>query len=129
LTPYDNQNYQPPAPVASLTLRTLDGRNQTVSNVPALLDTGADVTVLPRWAMEPLGLIPLTDESIKLAGFDGSIPSAESVELEASFQGGRFQGRYVVIDQPHGIIGRNLLNHFRLLFDVPANSWQRAASG
>ena len=100
LTPYDDQNYQPPAPVASLTLRTLDGRDQTVSNVPALLDTGADVTVLPRWATQQLGLIPGTDESIKLAGFDGSIQSAESVELEASFQGGRFQGRYVVIDQP-----------------------------
>jgi hypothetical protein len=129
LTPYDDQNYQPPAPVASLALRTLDGRNQTVSNVPALLDTGADVTVLPRWAMEQLGLIPQTDESIKLAGFDGGIQSAESVELEASFQGGRFQGRYVVIDQPHGIVGRNLLNHFRLLFDGPANSWQRVAAG
>jgi predicted aspartyl protease len=129
LTPYDDQNNQPPARVASLTLRTLDGRNQTVSNVPALLDTGADVTVLPRWVMEQLGLIPQTDESIKLAGFDGSIQSAESVELEASFQGGRFQGRYVVIDQPHGIVGRNLLNHFRLLFDGPANSWQRVTAG
>jgi predicted aspartyl protease len=129
LTPYDDRNYQPPAPVASLALRTLDGRNQTVSNVPALLDTGADVTVLPRWAMEQLGLIPQTDESIKLAGFDGGIQSAESVELEASFQGGRFQGRYVVIDQPHGIVGRNLLNHFRLLFDGPANSWERVAAG
>ena len=122
MTPYDGQLYQPPAPVASLTLRTLDGRSQTLANVPAILDTGADVTLLPRWAIEQLGLIPLTDDSIKLAGFDGS---THSVELEASFQGGRFQGRYAIIDQPHGIIGRNLLNHFRLLFDGPTQVWQK----
>ena len=125
MTPYDGQLYHPPAPVASLTLRTLDGHSQTLVNVPALLDTGADVTLLPRWAIEQQGLIPLTDDSIKLAGFDGSTHSAESVELEASFQGGRFQGRYAIIDQPHGIIGRNLLNHFRLLFDGPTQVWQK----
>ena len=125
MTPYDGQLYQPPAPVASLTLRTLDGRSQTLANVPAILDTGADVTLLPRWAIEQLRLIPLTDDSIKLAGFDGSTNSAELVEWEASFQGGRFQGRYAIIDQPHGIIGRNLLNHFRLLFDGPTQIWQK----
>lgn len=129
LTSYDGQLYHPPAPVASLTLRTLDGRNQTVANVFALLDTGADVTLLPRWAVAQLGLTAQTDEGVQLAGFDGGLRSAEVVELEASFQGGRFQGRYAVTDQQHGIVGRNLLNHFRLLFDGPAKTWHRAPTG
>ena len=129
MTPYDDQHYQPPAPVASLTLRTLDGRDQTISNVLALIDTGADVTLLPRWAVEQLGLTPRAGEGVKLEWFDGSIRAADTVELEAAFFGGRFQGRYAVIDQPHGIIGRNLLNHFRLLFDGPAKTWQRVAVG
>ena len=129
MTPYDDQRYQPPAPVAFLTLRTLDGRDLSISKVPALVDTGADVTLLPRWAVEQLGLTPQADASVMLAWFDGSVHAAESVELEASFQGGRFQGRYALIDQPHGIVGRNLLNHFRLLFDGPARSWQRVTTG
>lgn len=129
MTPYDAQLYQPPAPVALLTLRTLDGRDQTLSNVPALLDTGADVTLIPRWAVEQLGLTPQADENVRLAWFDGSTRSVESVELEASFQGGRFQGRYALIDQPHGVIGRNVLNYFRLLFDGPAKTWQRVSNG
>jgi predicted aspartyl protease len=129
LTPYDAQLYQPPAPVALLTLRTLDGRDQTLSNVPALLDTGADVTLIPRWAVEQLGLTRQADESVRLAWFDGSTRSVESVELEAAFQGGRFQGRYALTDEPHGVIGRNVLNYFRLLFDGPAKTWQRASSG
>jgi hypothetical protein len=111
-----------------LSLRTVDGRDQTLANVPALLDTGADLTLLPRWAIEQLGLTSQTDETLKLAGFDGSLHSAEPVELEASFQGGRFQGRYVLIDQPHGIVGRNQLNHFQLLFDGPANLWKRVST-
>jgi hypothetical protein len=129
LTPYDEQLYQPPAPVESLTLRTLDGTNRIVANVPALLDTGADITLLPRWAIEQLGLIPQSDESVKLVWFDGSVRSAESVAVEASFQGGRFQGRYALVDQQHGIVGRNLLNHFRLVFDGPAKAWQQVSNG
>jgi len=129
VTPYDGELYQPPAPVAALTLRTLDGRDVTVANVLAVLDTGADVTLLPRWAVEELGLIPRADESVQLAWYDGTTRAAESVELEASFQGGLFQGRYALVDQAHGIVGRNLLNYFRLLFDGPAKTWQRVTVG
>jgi hypothetical protein len=128
VTPYDGQLYTPPAPVARLTLRTPDGL-KAVTDVPAVLDTGADVTLLPRWAVEQLGLTPETDAGVRLAWFDGSIRSAETVELEASFQGGRFRGRYALVDQPHGIVGRNLLNHFRLLFDGPTKAWQRVPAG
>ena len=129
MTPYDGELYQPPAPGAALILRTLDGRDVTVANVLAVLDTGADVTLLPRWAVEELGLIPRADESVQLAWYDGTTRAAESVELEASFQGGRFQGRYALVDQAHGIVGRNLLNYFRLLFDGPAKTWQRVTVG
>ena len=125
MTPYDDQHHQPPAPIGHLTLRTLDGSDRTVANVMAVLDTGADVTLLPRWAIEQLGLTPESDANYSLAWFDGSIRSVESVVLETYFQGGRFQGRYALIDQPHGIIGRNLLNHFRLVFDGPARNWQK----
>ncbi|MGL4553213.1 MAG: aspartyl protease family protein [Gemmataceae bacterium] len=129
VTPYDGQLYQPPAPVAALTLRTLDGREQTLAGVPAVLDTGADVTLVPRWAVEQLGLTPHPDAGVALAGFDGTVHTADVVELEASWLGGRFQGRYAVVDQPHGVVGRNLLNHFRLLFDGPARTWQRVPTG
>ena len=125
MTPYDNQLYQPPAPVALLTLRTLDGQDRTLAQVPALLDTGADITLLPRWDIEQLRLVPQTDETVKLAWFGGSLRSAELFNVEASFQGGRFQGRYALTDQPHGVVGRNLLNHFQLLFDGPGQSWRR----
>jgi hypothetical protein len=43
---YDALHYDPPAPIAQVALRTVNG--VTVSNVLLLLDTGADTTLLPN---------------------------------------------------------------------------------
>lgn len=84
MTPYDD-HHQPPAPIGVLTLRTLDGSNRSVADVMVSVDTGADVTLVPRWAIDQLGLTPEPDGNYSLAWFDGSVRSAESVVLEASF--------------------------------------------
>jgi hypothetical protein len=54
---YDASHFDPPAPVARVTLRNPHS-GVTVSDVVLLLDTGADVTMLPRMAIERLG-VPL----------------------------------------------------------------------
>ena len=35
-----------------------------------------------------------------------------------------FRGRYLVTDVEVGVIGRDILNHLRLLLDGPAISWE-----
>ncbi|HQR42609.1 MAG TPA: aspartyl protease family protein [Gemmatales bacterium] len=120
---YHDKAYQPPAPLAVLKLSTIDGRNVAINKVLALIDTGADVTLLPRWAVEQLGLTPERQQDINLQWFDGSVHSVESVDIKVSFLEGHFQGRYPVVDQPHGVLGRNLLNHFRLVLDGPNKCW------
>jgi len=50
---YDSKNYDPPAPIAYVTLR--NPQNGTViPNVPLLVDTGADATLLPLSAVSNL---------------------------------------------------------------------------
>jgi len=72
---YDAARYDPPAPVAQVTLR--DARAGTLlPNVSLLLDTGADVTLLPRGAVERLGASPIPDKTYHLVGFDGTIGAA-----------------------------------------------------
>ena len=122
MMPYDSQHHQPPAPVARLALATFNDA-MSVANVLATLDSGADVTLLPRWAIEQLGLTT-TEERFSLQWFDGSIRKVEVVQLTVQFLHGRFQGRYAVIDEPLGVVGRDLLNHFRILLDGPAQAWQ-----
>lgn len=119
---YDAASYDPPAPVAHVTLRDI-GTGTLLPNVVLLLDTGADVTLLPRGAVERLGVVPLTGPEYDLMGFDGQRASARAAQLDVVFLGKAFHGRYLLIDAKHGILGRDVLNSTTLVFDGPGQTW------
>jgi len=52
---YDTSQFEPPAPLADVTLRNPD-TGLTASNVPMLLDTGADVSLIPHTTLKALDL-------------------------------------------------------------------------
>jgi predicted aspartyl protease len=81
---YDALDFDPPAPVARVVLRHPQS-GVTVSDVALLLDTGADVTLLPRTAVERLGVPPLPDQRYELMSFDGSKSFAPVVMLDLLF--------------------------------------------
>ena len=62
---YDASDFDPPAPVARVVLRH-PASGATLADVPLLLDTGADVTLLPRTAVERLGVPLLPDQRYEL---------------------------------------------------------------
>jgi hypothetical protein len=45
------------------------------------------------------------------------------VQLELVFLQKRFRGQFLLIDQPIGILGRNILNALSLLLDGPNARW------
>jgi hypothetical protein len=120
---YDAKQYDPPAPVAHVTLRH-PATGASIPDVPMLLDTGADVTLLPRETIEQFGVKPIEDKAYEVEGFDGSTKLAEVVQLELVFLGRKFKGQFLLIDQPIGILGRNILNSVALLFDGPRETWE-----
>ena len=87
------------------------------------LDTGADVTLVPQTAIHKLGLTVISDVQYKLIGFDGSASFASATQLKLVFGRGTFRGRYLLIDQNTGVIGRDILNLVPLLFDGPHLDW------
>lgn len=90
------------------------------------MDTGADVTLLPRWALDALGLSREDEESrYELTGFDGSISVAVAVRLSLVWLGKTFRGQFLVIDQPQGFLGRNILNNVSLRLDGPRREWEQ----
>ena len=119
---YDASHFDPPAPVAHVTLRN-PHNGATVPDVPLLLDTGADITLLPRTAVERLGVPPLADQQYELMGFDGSTSFAPVVMLDMLFLRRVFRGRYLLIEAEHGILGRDILNHIAVLLDGPRQQW------
>jgi hypothetical protein len=119
---YDTAQFEPPAPLAQVTLRNPD-TGTISSDVPMLLDTGADVSLIPHTSLVTLGLTASQDRLYELISFDGSISYAPVVQIELLFCNRTFRGQFLVIDQGFGILGRNVLNSLELIFDGPNLAW------
>ena len=119
---YDAGRFEPPAPLAQVTLRNPD--NGTLNpDVPMLLDSGADVTLIPQMALSPLNIISDQDKRYELIGFDGNRSFAPAIQLELIFCRRTFRGQFLLINQEWGILGRNVLNSVPLLLDGPNLIW------
>jgi hypothetical protein len=105
---YDAAEYDPPAPIALVTLRHIT-TEAIAPGIRMLLDTGADVTLLPWDAVTRLGVEPLPGTERELVGFDGTRSLSAAVELDMIFLGRAFRGRYLLTDAGEGILGRDVL--------------------
>ena len=124
---YDASDFDPPPPVARVVLRHPQSGG-TVSDVSLLLDTRADVTLLPRTAIERLGVPLLPNQRYELMSFDGSKSFAAVVMLDLLFLRRAFRGRYLWIETERGILGRDILNHVILLLDGPRQQWSEPST-
>lgn len=119
---YDNNGFTPPAPVARVVLRDPNS-GASLADVRMLIDSGADTTLLPVAAVALLGLAG-TGERYQLEAFDGTTRESEAVHAVLVFLGKSFRGRFLRTESEVGVIGRNVLNHVRLMLDGPALVWE-----
>ena len=61
-------------------------------------------------------------------GFNGSTSSAPVVMLDLLFLKRAFRGRYLVIEEGHGVMGRDILNYLALLLDGAFVDWLKSSS-
>lgn len=125
---YDAMLFDPPAPMAQVTLHN-PANGATWSDVPMLLDSGADITFVPQTAIDRLKATPGPDKPYELTSFDGSTSSALAVRLELFFCGRTFRGQFLLIDQAWGILGRNVLNAIPILLNGPQLVWSEHRPG
>jgi hypothetical protein len=125
---YDAQEFRPPAPVATVVLRTQDGK-KSISDVVMLIDSGADVSMIPESSALLLGLQG-RGQDYEVMSFDGTKSVAKSVQCQLIFLQRAFRGDYLVVDGTTGILGRDVLNHLSLVLDGPHQNWreERAAT-
>jgi len=125
---YDSTSFDPPAPLARVTLRDPKS-GDTMSDVVLLLDTGADVTLLPQVPVNQLGVPLIPDLHYELMSFDGRTSFAAVVQLEMIFLNRVFSGQFLLINQERGTLGRDVINHLSLLLDGPRLTWLEQQSG
>jgi len=119
---YDDRFFNPPAPLARVTLRTY-GDVKVVTDVPMLIDSGADVTLVPQQSIAQLGVAVDSNTTYEVMGFDGRKSIAQVASLELIFLRRVFRGRFLIGNQECGVVGRDVLNHVILLLDGPRLAW------
>lgn len=119
-----SETYNPPAPLAQVKLRNSDTL-ETIADVPMLLDTGSDITLLSRVYCEKIGVKVSETELLELEGFNKTITIAYYVRLDFIFLNKLFRGKFLVYDQEEGIIGRDILNKFSIIFDGLNLKWEK----
>jgi hypothetical protein len=118
--PYDAVRFDPPAPLALVTVKS-ERLGIEIHDVPMLLDTGADVSLLPR--SHVAALLSPGARQYELEAFDGTKSTAPAITAELRFLGKSFRGEFLLIDGWHGVLGRNVLNNLSLLLDGPSRRW------
>jgi predicted aspartyl protease len=113
-----NQQVSPPAPFVHVALgRPLS--EPVISDQPAQLDTAADLSAIPLSLAEELGLIPF--DTIPVRAFGGARANVTTLLVNVSLRGYAPLAIEVIgtRDEPHILLGRDLLNQLRFVLDGP----------
>ncbi len=113
-----NQQVSPPAPFIHVTLLCREAGTQR-ADLPAQLDTAADRTVIPGALVEQLGLVPL--DELPVAGFGGQVFLLPTYRVELAIRNLPSAAREVFAHpgEPFVLLGRDVLNHHRIVLDGP----------
>jgi hypothetical protein len=113
-----NRQVEPPAPFVHVALRRPGGAS-SLDDLPAQVDSAADRTVIPGGLVTRLGLVPL--DEVPVAGFGGQVLLVPTYFVEVTVRGQPPQPVEVLAHEgeSHVLLGRDVLNHHRLLLDGP----------
>lgn len=109
----------PPAPFVAVTLAHPES-GQRVDAVPAQVDTGAFKTVVPGQVIRSLNLVRLRE--IEAEGLHGTAVTLATFIVTLTVQGTDGSHTIEVLasdEEPFVLLGRDVLNHFRVVLDGP----------
>ena len=100
---------------------------RTLANLSSTFLCSSILALISRCCLEVrserLGVPTELDAQYELMGFDGSKSFAPAVRLEMILLKRTFRGRFLLVDQEQGILGRDILNHLRLVLAGPTQQW------
>jgi predicted aspartyl protease len=113
-----NTTFDPPAPFLTIQISPLN-RDEPALTTDCLVDTGADVSLIPQRLAAELNLAPA--DAMIVEGFDGERQQLPLFAVDVAVDNIHLTGLEVVAyPTDHAILGRDVLNRFRLLLDGPA---------
>lgn len=115
--PYSPYRY-PPVPAIIVTLWSPDG-TQSIPAVSAHLDTAADRTLIPLHLIKQLGLSP--QQPLVVKGLGSAPVQLDVYDIDIEITGVVIVSTSAIThaNEPYVLIGRDILNLFRVTFDGP----------
>lgn len=117
-TPLDSR-HRPPAPILRAPVRLSAGGPQT--EIEFFVDTGADFSCLPASAVMSNSASPLGPAKRFRRG-DGSFGTLSTVWATVELLNQSIDGYCAVTNDSVGLLGRDILQHFKLTLDGPAGT-------
>jgi hypothetical protein len=118
-----NQQVEPPAPFAYATLFDVQERH-SIGEVPAQLDIGAYRTVLPAAFIGRLGLVQVRQVSVEGLGAHAMDLPTYVVKIQLRQLAAQALEVYGCEGEPHVLLGRDILNRYRILLDGPGLAFE-----
>lgn len=135
MSKYDTEEFDPPAPTLKVRISVPDYseslRDAILHDGFMLIDTGADIGCVPKRIIRQLELsrgymLPYTDVSIQGVNGASETYNAYMLIIDAEGLGKTIEAELVAMDNESFIIGRDVINQFRILFDGPQSIWNLA---
>lgn len=112
-----NRKVSPPAPFLKIDMsHPLDPSNRF--SVEAKLDTGADITALPSAFIEEMDLQQIN--ILDVIGYSGERLQVPTYKAVVEIEGTSLHIEVIGYSDTFALLGRDVLNRFRLLLDGPA---------
>jgi predicted aspartyl protease len=113
-----DSKFKPPAPIAEVVI-SHPVTHRTSNDLIGKLDTGADLTVLPESLIVELDL--QSRSSILTRAFDGRLLQRPVYYVRLTMEGHVLEiVRCIASERSNVLLGRNVLNQFRVILDGPA---------
>ncbi len=113
-----NRQLSPPAPFVHVSLQALEG-TAAITDLPAQLDTAAGMTVIPAALVTRSGLVPFG--TVQVSAFGGLLTTERTFLARVRIRNHEPEVVKTVssAEEPHVLLGRDVLNRHRLLLDGP----------
>jgi hypothetical protein len=114
-----NKQVSPPAPFVYVSISRPESSEIAITDLPAQLDSGADISVIPAGVVDRLNLVQL--DYAPVAGFGGHMSLVPTYLVGLAIRSFGTMTLRVIADrdEPYVLLGRDVLNHFRVELDGP----------
>jgi predicted aspartyl protease len=116
-------NYSSPSPIARIKVSNPYSSKNEVKNVKAILDTGGGITCIPQSIIKELGSFVYTTIKVRSPLDINKIILRRLYSVIIEFDGQENAVEVLDIPKDYAIIGRNILNNYKIILNGPEETW------